>query len=208
VTLTAGHPFEQTRPDHPLFLALADLAAARGVVIDLHIDLVPADGPTPAALVQRGNPRTLRANVEGFERLLAHNRGARFVLEHVGADPVGHARLELLARLVGAHPNLYLAIRAAPASGAGMQNTILGANGVLPEWRSFISQYADRFLYGSDAFMIAAGGGGGGPGAFFAQRNINKLALHNRILAALPPEVSRKIAVDNPSRLYGLRIPR
>src|SRR5690606_37390824 len=112
ISMMSGHPFEETRADHPLFLALADVAAEREAVISMHIDIVPKDGPTPAKVIAMGNPRTLRGNLEGFERLLAHNRKARIVLEHVGADPVGYATRDLLMRLVETHPNLYLAIRA------------------------------------------------------------------------------------------------
>jgi hypothetical protein len=203
VSLTSGHPFEQTSADHPLYLALADVAGARAAVISMHIDLVPGDRPTPARLIQLGNPRALRGNVTAFERLLAHNRNARFVLEHVGADPVGFAQLDLLKRLVETHPNLYLAIRAAPGFGTNMQNTIVGPQGMLPEWREFISRRADRFLFGTDSFLVAPGSGSG-PGSHFAQHNVNKLILHNRILAGLPPEVARKIAVDNPRKLFRL----
>ena len=206
ISMMAGHPFEETRADHPLYLALADVAGARGAVISMHIDLVPTDGPTPAKVVALGNPRRLRGNVAGFERLLAHNRKARFVLEHVGADPVGHASLELLSRLVDQHSNLYLAIRAAPGTSTDMQNLIVDTKGILPEWREFFVRRADRFLFGTDSFMVAPGAGSG-PGVSFAARNVNKLILHNRILAALPPEVARKIAIDNPRALLGLPAP-
>jgi hypothetical protein len=203
ISMMSGHPFEQTRADHPLFLALADVAAERDAVISLHMDLVPKDGPTPAKVVALGNPPMLRGNVEGFERLLAHNRGARIVLEHVGADPVGFATRELLQRLVEEHSNLYLAIRAAPGTSTEMSNLIVGPNGMLQEWAEFFRRYPDRFLFGTDSFM-AAPGAGSGPGATFAARNVNKLILHNRILSGLPPHIARMIGVENPKRLLGL----
>lgn len=202
VSLTSGHPFEQSPADHPLFLLLADIAGEHGAVIDMHIDLVPEDTPTPGALRKYGNPKTLRANVPAFERLLAHNRDARFVLEHVGADPVGFAKLDLLKRLAEAHPNLYFAIRAAPGTEASMHNQMVGPRGMLPEWGAFLGEHSDRFLFGTDSFM-AVPGTGGGPGAVFSQRNINKLILHNRILTGLRPPVARKIAIDNPRVLFG-----
>jgi hypothetical protein len=203
ISFMSGHPFEETRADHPLFLALADVAGARGAVISMHIDIVPKDGPTPAKVVAMGNPRTLRGNLDGFERLLAYNRKARIVLEHVGADPVGYATRELLQRLVEDHPNLYLAIRAAPGTSTEMSNLIVDTTGIRPEWLTFFERHADRFLYGTDSFAVAPGASGG-PGAAFAARNVNKLILHNRILASLPKHIARQIGVDNPRQLLGL----
>jgi hypothetical protein len=84
-----------------------------------------------------------------------------------------------------------------------MQNTIVGPEGMLPEWRAFLEKHADRFLYGTDSFVVAPGASSG-PGLVFAQRNVNKLALHNRILAGLSPDVARKIAVENPRTLFGI----
>jgi hypothetical protein len=204
ISFMSGHPFEETRADHPLFLALADVAGARGAIISMHIDIVPKDGPTPTNVVAMGNPRTLHGNLEGFERLLAHNRRARIVLEHVGADPVGFATRELLQRLVEDHPNLYLAIRAAPAASAEMSNLIVGTSGMLPEWAEFFRQHSDRFLFGTDSFVTASGAAAG-PGTAFAARNVNKLILHNRILAGLPSPIAHKIGVENPKRLLGLK---
>ncbi|HEX5778760.1 MAG TPA: amidohydrolase family protein [Xanthobacteraceae bacterium] len=203
ISFMSGHPFEETQADHPLFLALSDVAAARNVIISMHIDLVPKDGPTPAKVVAMGNPRRLRGNVEGFERLLAHNRGARIVLEHVGADPVGYATRDLLQRLVEAHPNLYLAIRAAPGTSTEMSNLIVDTKGVLPAWLEFFERYPGRFLFGTDTFA-AASGAGAGAGTSFAARNVNKLILHNRILGSLPKHIARQIGVDNPRELLGL----
>jgi hypothetical protein len=204
ISMMSGHPFEETRADHPLFLALADVAAARGAIISMHIDIVPKDGPTPPKVVALGNPRKLSGNVDGFERLLAHTRKARFVLEHVGADPVGYATRELLQRLVEDHSNLYLAIRAAPAISTEMSNLIVGPNGMLPEWAEFFRRHSDRFLFGTDSFVTGPGAGAG-PGTAFAARNVNKLILHNRILAGLPPPIAQKMGVENPKRLLGLK---
>jgi predicted TIM-barrel fold metal-dependent hydrolase len=204
LALTANHPFEQTRADHPLFLALAQVAGRHGAVIDMHIDLVPAEAPTPGALREFGNPRSLRPNVTDFERLLAHDRRARFILEHAGADPLGFATTELIGRLLDANPNLYVAIRGAPAVASKMQNKLVDFSGLLQSWSELLTRHADRFLFGTDSFLVSPTAGDKGPGAFFAQRNVGKLIFHNRLLAMLPPEVARKIAQDNPRRLFGL----
>src|SRR4029078_6949894 len=41
------HPYEATAADHPLLLLLADIAAAKGLPIDVHLDAVPDDMPLP-----------------------------------------------------------------------------------------------------------------------------------------------------------------
>ena len=57
-SLFSGHPFEETRPDHPLFLLLADIAAEHDVPIDLHMEAVAHDWPVSDRLqrVSRANP--------------------------------------------------------------------------------------------------------------------------------------------------------
>jgi predicted TIM-barrel fold metal-dependent hydrolase len=107
-------------------------------------------------------------------------------------------------RLVEEHPNLYLAIRAAPGNSTVMENLIVETKGIRPEWMEFFRRHSDRFLYGTDSFASAPGAAAG-PGAAFAQRNVNKLILHNRILGGMPREIAQKIGVENPKRLLGLK---
>jgi hypothetical protein len=52
---------------------------------------------------------------------------------------------------------------------------------------------------------VTASGAAAGPGTAFAARNVNKLILHNRILAGLPSPIAHKIGVENPKRLLGLK---
>lgn len=196
LALTAGHPFEETPADHPLLLALADVAGAHSVAISMHLDLVPTERETPAHLLQYGNPRKLQGNLEAFGRLLAHNRKARFVFEHAGSDPVGFAAVDILRKLADENENLFFGIRAAP--------TFFGSNGVVSEWLEFLKSHPDRFVFGSDSFVLAPGVIAG-PGKHFAQRNVNKLILHNRILGSLPRPIAQKIAIETPLSLLGLK---
>src|SRR6185436_760739 len=53
--MTAEHyagvtPYQYAPADHPLYLLLADIAAAHGVPIDLHIEAVPEDMAVPATV--------------------------------------------------------------------------------------------------------------------------------------------------------------
>ncbi len=102
----SGHPFEEVAADNPLFLLLADIAAKHDVPIDLHMECVPKDMPAPAKLSAPPNTKSYRANVPAFERLLAHNRAARIVWVHFGADHTGHWTVALVRELLTRHPNL------------------------------------------------------------------------------------------------------
>src|SRR5579859_2831686 len=69
--LTAEHfagatPYQSAPPDHPLFLALADIGARHGLPIVLHLEAVPADMPLPEGLKSPPNPPRLRENIRAF----------------------------------------------------------------------------------------------------------------------------------------------
>jgi hypothetical protein len=63
-----GHPYESTRPDHPLLLALADVAAHHAMPIDLHMEAVPRDMATPPP--PGGRVETAHPGRDGCERLV------------------------------------------------------------------------------------------------------------------------------------------
>lgn len=73
VSAVAGHPFESVPADHPLLLALADVAAKRGVPIDLHMDAVDGEAPLPPRMAGGANPPKLTDTLAALPRLLAHN---------------------------------------------------------------------------------------------------------------------------------------
>ncbi len=199
-----GHPYESVAADHPLFLLLADIAAEHGAVIDLHFDLVAKDMALPPRFSVSLNPPDLRANLDAFERLLAHNRGARIVWAHAGADPLGHWTPQLSRELLARHPNLYMSIR----MGGGqmrMQNLMLQSGGDLdPDWRAVLEEHADRFVLGGDQFF-AAGLSGSGPGIEFSRFAPIQRRQQALLLALLPAEVARKIGYENALRLYRLK---
>jgi hypothetical protein len=123
LSYASTHPFEEAPPDHPLFLLLADIAAQLNVPIDLHMDTVLEDMPfsdaqlaVPLTVTSSNNPDRLTGNVAAFERLLAYNRGARIIWDHVGADGTGLRTPELSRRLLEAHPNLYMQLRMVPGN--------------------------------------------------------------------------------------------
>lgn len=194
------HAFIEMPPDHPMFLRLADVAAARGLPIDLHMELVDQTMATPADLPmppKGNNPPTLQGNRDGFETLLAHNPDASIVWAHVGWDHIGDVSVTVLAALLAAYPNLYLEIHAVaePAPAVAEGAPLDGDGNLRSEWRALIEAQPDRFLLGGDEFFtdgVAPRIGEGGTAATW------------RILQELPDDVARRIACENPARLYRL----
>ncbi|MEW5892936.1 MAG: amidohydrolase family protein [Pseudomonadota bacterium] len=197
----AFHAYESAPPDHELFLLLADIAAQHDVPIDLHAEILPQDMPLPAtpALISPPNPAQLKANLAGFERLLAHNRKAKIIWVHAGWDLSGTRDLGLMTRLMRTHPNLYMSFKIAGKPGAPKSKP-LGPDGRLkPEWLGFIQEFSDRLLIGTDEFYQAA--------------SVNRVDITTaagltelpvRLVQQLPPELGRKIGYENAMRLYKL----
>ncbi|MCC6946234.1 MAG: hypothetical protein IT539_00570 [Bradyrhizobiaceae bacterium] len=114
-SLVPNHPFEEVSPAHPLLFALMEVAATREAVIDLHMDaIVGASMATPSMLKSPPNPRTVQGNIDGLERLLAHDRKARIAWAHGGSDFTGNMTPALIGRLMDKHPNLFMSLRPVP----------------------------------------------------------------------------------------------
>lgn len=211
-----AHAYHRARPDHPLFLLLADIAAERNVPIDLHMDLVIEPLPLPAKFkeLSQRNPPTLTPNLAQFEKLLAHNRGARIVWAHAGADHTGVLSVDLIRRMMREHPNLYMSIKALAQSPE--PNMALAREGRLrPEWRRLIAEFPTRFVigtdrfYGSSAVGMPAGAGAGknikaSAGAIFLERTVVLTQAGRDVLSQLPPHLAQRVAVDNVKAIYRL----
>ena len=184
-----GTPYQYAPADHPLFLLLADIAAAHGVPIDLHIEAVPQDMPVPAGVKSPPNPPTLHANIAAFERLLAHNPRAKIIWAHAGADGTGHRTPELCKRMLRAHPNLFMEIKTDPKA-QGMNYPL--ADGVLkPDWLALFTEFPDRFIIGTDQHYPEPAGPD--------PRGQEAVRLFNQ----LPEPVRRKIGTENAAKIYG-----
>jgi predicted TIM-barrel fold metal-dependent hydrolase len=182
----ANHPYESTRPDHPLFLALANIAAQRDMPIDLHMEAVPQDMPFPRPSGRGQNPETLRENISGLERLLEHNRNARIIWAHAGWDLTGQRSVPLMRSLLNKHPNLYIGIK---LHESGSRQTFpFGPDGTLkPDWLTMLRDFRDRFVIGSDQFF---------------DEGTDRLTLARKFVDALPPEVARVVGTENARRIY------
>jgi predicted TIM-barrel fold metal-dependent hydrolase len=192
--MTAEHyagatPYQYAPADHPLYLILADIAAAHGLPIDLHMEAVPEDMAVPAGTKVPPNPPRLHANIAAFERLLAHNPRAKVIWAHAGADGTGQRTPELCRKLLKAHANLFMEIKVDP--GARGMNYPLADGKVKPDWLALFTEFPDRFVIGSDQHYPEPEGGD--------QRWQEAVRLLNQ----LPPAVRQKIGTANVAQIYG-----
>ncbi len=196
-SLFDGHSFEQVRPDHDLLMRLADIAAARGMPLDLHMEAVVADMPTPGPLLALSsqNPPTVSENVTKLEALLAHNRAARIVWAHIGWDNTGQMTTTLLRDLLLHHSNLYLQLKVVAQEGIqSTENRPVDASGALKaEWVSLVQEFPDRFVMGADEFYGIAGKTPARPPSAASTR---------AALGQLPADVARRVGMDNVLAVY------
>jgi hypothetical protein len=201
LSFESRHPYEETAPDHPLFLLLADIAARTSLPVDLHMEAVTHDIPLPKGFSSPPNPSVLRENITALERLLSHKRHARIVWQHIGWDNTGHMTVDLLRRLLKAHPNLYLALRVEERlftiGGSPMPNRVVDENWkIRPEWLLLMSDFPDRFLIGSDEFIGILGR---------TPRRPQSFEETWRILGQLPATLATQVGRDNAARIYNIK---
>lgn len=189
------HPYESVAADHPLLLLLADIAAEKGIPVDLHFDLVPQDMSLPPGGFNPATPQQLKANLPAFERLLAYNRKARMIWAHAGTDPLRTRTPAILRELLQRHPNLFMSLRV--GRGGPHPSFVMEENKKLkPEWRQLLVDFADRFMIGSDSFFPATPGSRRTPE--------EALEFSRALLEQLPEATGRAIASGNAMRLYRL----
>jgi len=199
LSMRADHPYISAPPDHPLFLRLADLAAKYDVPVDMHMEAVPEEMLLPPRLQSPPNPRRLQPNIEGFERLLAHDRKAKIIWAHLGWDNTGRRTIELTQRLLSRHPNLYMSVRV--AGGLQARHIVLPTfpldreGRVKPDWVALFQEFSDRFVIGSDEIILQ---GNRHPSAGSIRATVG-------ILGQLPPDLQRKMGYENADRLYKLQ---
>ena len=190
-----NHPYEAVPGDHPLLLLLADIAAEADVPIDLHFDVIPEDMPLRPPMLSPPNPPQLRQNLPAFERLLAHNRKAKFIWAHVGQEPLQTRSPLLVRRLLTSHPNLHMSFRLGRSGPPPAM--ALGPGGKLkPVWLQLMQDFPDRFVLGSDTFYAQGERQRGG-----TPEGMDNL---RSLIDQLPEDLARKVASENAIRLYRL----
>jgi len=134
--MPGGHSHQTTPADHPLLLALAEIAAQFAMPIGLHMEAITGGAAE---------------NISALERLLASSRKARIVWLHAGWDRTGQRSVALMQGLLGRHANLFMTIKSDRLGDS--TNSPLGATGHLrPEWAAMLEAFPDRFVMGSDQF--------------------------------------------------------
>jgi hypothetical protein len=212
LSLVPNHPFEQTTADHPLLLALVEVADRRKAVIDLHMDPVIGNSmAVPSSLKTPPNQKTLNGNVAALERLLAHGRDARVVWAHGGSDFTGNMTPALIDSLMEGHSNLYMSLRPIPVFAAtnnpfGLQyhNLILTPGGIEQGWLALLQTHSDRFVMGGDTFFVSSSVDSERAVTTLSRGNEPRLKAARITLSRLPVDLARKIGIANAQRLYSL----
>ncbi|MBI1776474.1 MAG: amidohydrolase family protein [Proteobacteria bacterium] len=196
LSFNSNHPYNAAPPDHPLFLLLADIAAGKNLPIDIHMEAVPADMAMPQAMRERSpnNPPTLRANIEAFRRLLAHNRRARIVWAHAGMDSTGFRTPALCRALLGENANLSMHLQVSRLI-QSVNHPLDEAGKLRAEWHTLLTDFPDRFMIGSDAFYFTAR-----VNRFLPPPTPDPRILLNQLESAL----ARRVAFENAERVYNL----
>lgn len=146
----------------------------------------------------------LKENIAAFERLLAHNRGARIVWAHAGSDPVGWYSPKLVGKMLEKHPNLYFSIR--PVNKPRTRPVWNPKDGINRSWTKVFKKHPDRFVLGTDSFVVSES---------YSARESATIALEgrtaiqregvNKLLSALNDDLTDRISRRNAERIYRLQ---
>lgn len=203
VSFNEKHPYVEAPPDHALFLLLADITAQNNVPIDWHMEAIPKNMPLPKDFKSPPNPRTLNANMPAFERLLKHNRQARFVWVHLGWDNTGYRDPGNTIKILKKHPNLFMSIRIPTKlhiKETPRASRIIDLNGkVKADWLEVFQKFPDRFVIGSDEFFVS------GRGQMKQHGSTGSIDNTTNFLKSLPKDLEEKIGYKNAKVIYNLK---
>ena len=164
----------------------ARLARNRYVAIgEFHIKGEQADLPVVRRMVQLAKEQGLLLHVHGdadsIERIFVQDPGAQLLWAHAGFEPPG--RVE---DLLHGHPHLWAEVSS--------RSDLTAEGRLTPAWRTLFTNYADRFMVGTDT---------GAPSRWLG---IMALASPMRAwLAELPADVADRIAYKNGEALLTTR---
>jgi len=203
VSLNPTHGYESVPADNPLMRVLAEVAGEHDVPIDMHFDPVPKDSKKPRWITSEKNPPVFKENISALDRLLDAYPKTRIIWAHAGSDPVGWYKPALVKKMLKKHPNLYFSIRTvAPPP----RNPVWSRkSGINYSWVKVFKKYPDRFVLGTDSFVVTDdyAGMAQAPLIFQEKSAIQREGV-NELLRYLKKDVKRKIAYENAIRLYHL----
>lgn len=184
-------PYESSPADHPLLLALTDVAARYGMPVCLHMEAVPQDMPFPARGSGGSHPAMLKENIAALERLLNHSQRARIVWLHAGWDLTGERTVPLMRGLLGRHANLFMTIKS-DQHGSRQTLPFLPGLELKPGWLEMLRSFPDRFAVGSDQFFDEV------------DADATRIEHARKLIDALPPDLARLVGYENARRIYRL----
>lgn len=197
-SLGPDHIYAWSPPDHPLYLLLADIAAEHNVPIDIHMEAVPEEMPLPAGLRSPPNPKVLIPNISAFERLLAHNRGAKILWSHVGWCNTGRRTAAFCSEILKKHPNLYMSFKISPRDSRPECRPIEQGIGLKEEWLQVIRKFPDRFIIGTDYFYMS-------PRSSKKRIGPPNIEPTYKFFSLLPSDLARKLGQENPLRIFNIK---
>lgn len=110
---------------------------------------------------------------------------------------------EQVVELMRACPNVWAELSARDHMRYGKTNPIIGDNGLLlPGWESFVLEFQDRIMIGSDPYYYEGDATWDTPNTGWKYVS-EIMAFHRRWLSALPVTVQKKVTLDNATRLLG-----
>jgi len=203
VSLNPTHGYESVPADNPLMRVLAEVAGEHDVPIDMHLDPVPRDSKKPKWITSEKNPPVFKENITALDRLLDAYPKTRIIWAHAGSDPVGWYDPDLVKKMLKNHPNLYFSIRAvAPPPRKPVWNR---KDGINSSWIRVFRKYPDRFVLGTDSFVVTDNYAGAAQAPLiFQEKSAIQRQGENELLRYLDKDVRRKIAYENAMRLYHL----
>jgi hypothetical protein len=182
-------PYMGCAPDHPLLLALTDVAVRHQMPIGVHMEAVPHDMTLPEN--PSHHPGALKDDITPFERLLDHNPSARINWLHAGWDLTGERSVSLMRHLLTRHSNLFMTIKS-DEHGSQKTTPFLPDFSVKPAWLEMLQAFPDRFAVGSDQFYN------------LVDQDPTRIEHARKFVDALPPEIAQRVGRENAHHIYRL----
>ena len=83
-----------------------------------------------------------------------------------------------------------------------LYNTIMTSSGIESRWLELLEKHSDRFVPGSDSFILSPSVPPDSPLFALSRGNQPRLHAANQLLACLPNELARSIGEADAARLY------
>jgi hypothetical protein len=176
-----GQPVIRLTAAYPPFVAIAQVAAAAGVPMDIHAEPFEPDRATSHHAEIYGTIAVLFREAPGLKLIYSHN----------GLTTSRNARA-----MLSAFPGLMMNLRFPPREPWKHLDPIANERGRLyADWAELLAEMPNRFMVGSD-FLF-------GWDPHPTDNYTRHMNVTRRILGGLPGDVARKTASENAERVFG-----